>query len=143
MTRARWACWSPNGRCRLRWHQSLTDLTARAKRAFAVRRRTIGYPPSGLRPALGEAEEVERRVAAVAPAELRPEVDEPRLGRVEREPVPAEPLSQDVKHPPGVPFGLEEEQRVIGIPHEPARSPHPRGGHCLEPFIQHMVQENV
>lgn len=92
---------------------------------------------------MGEAEEVEYRIVFVAPVAFWPEVDEPGLGRAEREPVPAKPLAQDVKHSPGISFGLKEEQRIISVPHEPTPPPHAQRDHSLEPFIQHMVQKDI
>ena len=58
-------------------------------------------------PDVGQAEEVEGRITIVASGALRSEVDKAGLGRVEHKPVPAKTLSQSVKHPPGVPFGLK------------------------------------
>src|SRR5215813_11251731 len=54
-----------------------------------------------LRPDMGEAEKVERRCLAVwmrATLALGAEVDEARLVRMEREPVPIKPLSQPSNH---------------------------------------------
>ncbi len=73
---------------------------------------------------MGEIEEVKGRIAVVAPGVLQPEVYKAGLGRVEHKSVPVRTLARDVKHPPDVPFGRKEKQRVIGAPHEPATAPH-------------------
>src|SRR5262249_56336025 len=55
-------------------------------------------------PRVGEAEKVERRLLAVrmrATLALRAEVDEARPVRMERKPLPGQPLSHPLRHPPG------------------------------------------
>src|SRR6516162_6209883 len=69
-----------------------------------------------LRPDMGEAEKVERRCLAVwvrATLALGAEVDEARLVRMEREPVPVKPLSQHFQNPFGVVVALERHHEVI------------------------------
>src|SRR6516225_9452672 len=73
-----------------------------------------------LRPDMGEAEKVERRCLAVwmrATLALGAEVDEARLVRMEREPVPIKPLSQHFQNPFGVVVALERHHEVISKPH--------------------------
>jgi len=69
---------------------------------------------------------------------MKAKVDEVRLGRVKREPVPCKPLSQHVHDPLGVVEILECHHTVIGVPYEDA-VPFEAHAHVpLEPFIQHM-----
>src|SRR5271165_2313290 len=94
-----------------------------------------------------EAEEVERDAVrirvAYAPRPMKAKVDEVRLVRVEREPVPSKPLSQHVHDPLGVVETLERHYAVIGVPHEDAVPFEAHSYVPLEPFIQHMVQVDV
>src|SRR5271166_347126 len=63
------------------------------------------HPLLGLGPDMGEAEEVERGAVrirvAYAPRPMKAKVDEVRLVRVERKPVPCKPPSQHVHDPLG------------------------------------------
>src|SRR5208283_1237634 len=63
------------------------------------------HPLLRLGPDMGEAEEVERGAVRIrmadAPRPMKAKVDEVRLARVEREPVPRKPLSQHVRDPLG------------------------------------------
>src|SRR5215468_3149975 len=98
-----------------------------------------------LRPDMGEAEKVERRCLAVwmrATLALGAEVDEARLVRMEREPVPIKPLSQHFQNPFGVVVALERHHEVISKPHQGTWSRHAGLHHVLEPLVQHMVQED-
>src|SRR5271165_6718495 len=96
---------------------------------------------------MGEAEEVERGAVRVrmtyAPRPMKAKVDEVRLVRVEREPVPCKPFTQHVHDPLDVVESLERHHAVIGVPHEDA-VPFEAHAHVpLEPFIQHVVQVDV
>src|SRR5438046_1915519 len=74
-----------------------------------------------LPPYVSEAEEVERWLLAVrmrATFSLRAEVDEARLVRMQREPIPSEPLSQHFQHPLGVVVVLERHHEVVGVAHQ-------------------------
>src|SRR6516164_5651945 len=76
---------------------------------------------------MGEAEKVERRWLAVwmrATLALGAEVDEARLVRMEREPVPIKPLSQHFQNPFGVVVALERHHEVISKPHQCTWSRH-------------------
>src|SRR5215475_13095498 len=76
---------------------------------------------------MGEAEKVERRCLAVwmrATLALGAEVDEARLVRMEREPVPIKPLSQHFQNPFGVVVALERHHEVISKPHQGTWSRH-------------------
>jgi len=92
---------------------------------------------------MGEAQEVERGAVrirmACAPRPTKAKVDEVRLGRMKREPVPCKPLSQHVHDPLGVVETLERHHAVIGVPHEDAVPLEAHAHVPLEPFIQHMV----
>src|SRR5215469_10262036 len=95
---------------------------------------------------MGEAEKVERRCLAVwmrATLALGSEVDEARLVRVEREPVPAKPFPQYFQYPFGVVVVLEHHHEVISKPHQGTWSRHAGLHRVLEPLVQHMVQEDV
>src|SRR5215471_11025203 len=79
---------------------------------------------------MGEAEKVERRCLAVwmrATLALGAEVDEARLVRMEREPVPIKPLSQHFQNPFGVVVALERHHEVISKPHQGTNGPVMRG----------------
>src|SRR5262249_57851414 len=92
---------------------------------------------------MGEAEKVERRCLAVwmrATLALGAEVDEARLVRMEREPVPIKPLSQHFQNPFSVVVALERHHEVISKPHQGTWSRHAGLHHVLEPLVQHMVQ---
>src|SRR6267154_2166023 len=78
---------------------------------------TLPRPP----PCVGEAEKVERGLLAVwmrPTVSLRAEVEEARLVRMEREPVPSKPLAQHFQHPLGVAVVLEGHHEVVGIAHK-------------------------
>src|SRR6516165_9891785 len=83
-----------------------------------------------LRPDMGEAEKVERRCLAVwmrATLALGAEVDEARLVRMEREPVPIKPLSH-FQNPFGVVVALERHHQTAPMYMVPScgASPRPR-----------------
>ena len=99
-----------------------------------------------LLPRVGEAEKGERLRRAVGrrPAMLlRAEVDEVRLVRMQREAEPTKPLPQNVHDPLGVVVGFKGHHEVISKPHQGRLSPQAWSHHILEPFVQHMVQENI
>ncbi len=101
-------------------------------------------PTSFPRPApqVGEAEEVELVLYIVSTSAPGPEVHEPRLGRVELEPVPLKTLAQNGQHTLTVPAVLEGDDKIIGKTHEPAGS-HARLHGLLHPHVQHMVQDDI
>ena len=98
-------------------------------------------------PNVGEAKEVEagpiRLRMARALSSLRAEVDEARLVGVERESVPSEALAEDRQHAFGGIDVVERHQRVVGEPDKDALPSQTRFHHGLEPFVQHMVREDV
>src|SRR5271165_7289318 len=70
-------------------------------------------------------------------------IDEPGLGRVEVEPVPAKPLAQHAENTLGL-FEIRENQdAIVGIPHKNAVTPEARSYVPLEPLVQHVVQVDV
>src|ERR1700739_2678578 len=71
------------------------------------------------------------------------EVNEARLVGVEGESIPCETLAQDRQHAFGVDDVVERHQRVIGQPDKGALPSETRINLGLEPFVQHMVQEDV
>jgi hypothetical protein len=74
---------------------------------------------------------------------LRAEVDEARLGGMQRKPKPSKPFPQHFQHPLGVVVGLEGHHEVIGKPHQGRVPAQARSPLVLEPHVQHMVQEDV
>src|SRR6516225_496446 len=70
-------------------------------------------------------------------------VDEARLVGVEGESIACEPLAQDRQHAFGVDDVVERHQRVVGKPDKGAPPSEPRFHRSLEPFVQHVVQEDV
>ena len=80
---------------------------------------------------------------ARALSSLWAEVDEARLVGVEGESIPSEALAKDRQHPFGVIDVVERHQRVVGEPDNDALPSQTRFHHGLEPFVQHMVQEDV
>ena len=98
------------------------------------------------RPDMGEAEEVERRGRChpAAPTGASPsEVHVARLGFMEREPVSTETFAQHIKQPLAAVAVFEGDDKIIGESHQLAPAPEARLGRFLEPFVQHVVQENV
>ena len=77
------------------------------------------------------------------PSGPRAEVDEARLVRMEREPIASKPLPQHFQHPFAVVVVLEGHHEVIGEPHQGTRPRHARLHLALEPFVQHVMQEDV
>jgi hypothetical protein len=55
----------------------------------------------------------------------------------------AEPLSQHVHDPASVMVGLKGHHEVVGEPYQGRLPPHAWSHLVLEPFVQHVVQENV
>jgi hypothetical protein len=97
-------------------------------------------------PGMGEAEKVERRFRAVrmrATFAHRAEVDEARLVGMEHEPEPCKTLPQHFHDPLGVVVVLERHHEVVGKPNQRTRSRHAGFHLCLEPYVQHIVQEDV
>jgi hypothetical protein len=95
---------------------------------------------------VGEAEEVERFGLAVwrrPTMTMRAEVNEARFVRVQRKAESAEPLSQHVHDPPSVMVGLKGHHEVVSEPYQGRLPPHAWSHLVLEPFVQHVVQENV
>ena len=62
---------------------------------------------------------------------------------MEGESIPCETLAQDRQHAFGVDDVVERHQRVVGEPDKGARPSETRLHLGLEPFVQHMVQEDV
>jgi hypothetical protein len=71
------------------------------------------------------------------------EVDEARLVGMEREPVPSKPLVQDIQNPLGILEIRKRHDGVVGESDKGTFSLEAWFHLILEPFIQHMVQENV
>ena len=92
---------------------------------------------------MGAAEEVECRALPALPEPPRPEVQVPRLVRVETQSVPLEPLAQHGQHALAVPVALEEQHGVVGVTHQQAAPSHARSHLPLEPRVQHVMQEQV
>ena len=67
-------------------------------------------------PDMGEAEEVECRVRSRAAQPLAPEVDEARLGRVERKSETAKALPQDGADALAAGAVFEGDYKVVGVP---------------------------
>jgi hypothetical protein len=71
------------------------------------------------------------------------EIDEARLVGMERESIPRKALAQYAEDPLGVEEILERHHGIIGEPNKGTSSletwPHLE----LDPFIQHVMQENV
>jgi len=80
---------------------------------------------------------------ARALSSLWAEVDEARLVGVEGESIPSEALAENQQHAFGVIDVVERHQRAVGEPDKDARPSETRFHHGLEPFVQHMVQEDV
>src|SRR6516162_9900682 len=70
-------------------------------------------------------------------------VDEARLVGVEGESIACEPLAQGRQHAFGVDDVVERHQRVVGKSDKGAPPSEPRFHRSLEPFVQHVVQEDV
>jgi hypothetical protein len=74
---------------------------------------------------------------------LEAKIDEARVVGMKCEPIPRKPLAQNTQYPLGVAEVCERHHGIVGEPDE-GTSPVETGPHLvLEPFIQHMVQENV
>ena len=71
------------------------------------------------------------------------EVDEARLVGVEGESIPCEALAKDRPHAFGVINVVERHQRVVSKPDKGAPPSQTRFHLSLEPFVQHVVQEDV
>src|SRR6516225_1888833 len=71
------------------------------------------------------------------------EVDEARLVGMEGESIPCEPLAEDRQNAFGVDDVVERHQRVVGKPDKGALPSQTRFHLSLEPFVQHVVQEDV
>jgi hypothetical protein len=71
------------------------------------------------------------------------EVDEARLVWMEGKSIPCEPLAEDRQNAFGVDDVVERHQRVVGKPDKGALSSQTRFHLSLEPFVQHVVQEDV
>ena len=97
-------------------------------------------------PDVGEAEKVERRARRLRmPAwrALDPEVHQPRLGRVEREPVPTKTLAQDGEEASRGQEVLEGRNQVVGVPDQQTVPLKAWFRLRREPSIQHVVQVDV
>ena len=71
------------------------------------------------------------------------EIDEARLVGMECEPIPCKTLTQNTKDPLGIEEFLESHHGIVSEADNGA-SPLETWSHLeLEPFIQHVVQENV
>src|SRR3954453_22062901 len=71
------------------------------------------------------------------------EVDEARLVGMEGESIPSEALAKNRQHAFGIIDIVERHQRVVGEPDKDALPSQTRFHRSLEPFVQHMVQEDV
>ena len=100
-----------------------------------------------LAPHVGKAQKVERGSVRLPMActirAMVAKIDEPRLDRVEREPVPAKSLAQHAENPLGLLDCRDGQNTVVGIPHEDAVTLEARSHVLLEPFIQHVMQVDV
>jgi hypothetical protein len=98
-------------------------------------------------PNMGQAQEVEagpiRFRMARTPQPLWAEVDEARLVGVEGKSIPRETLAQDRQHTFGVDDVIERHQCIVGEPGKGALPSETRFHLDLEPFVQHVVQEDV
>src|SRR5215469_10617195 len=95
---------------------------------------------------MSEAEEVERLRLAVwrrSAMTHGAEVEKTRLVRMQRKAEPAKALTQHIHDPLGVMVGLKGHHEVIGEPYQSRPPLHAWSHHLLEPFVQHMMQENV
>src|ERR1700736_1396422 len=98
-------------------------------------------------PYVGKAEEGERgtiRLRMVSPIwSVAAEIDEPRLVGMEREPKPCKTLAQDAEDPLGIEEVLERHHGIVSEADKGTSPLEPWPHLELEPFIQHMVQEDV
>ncbi len=98
-------------------------------------------------PDVGKAEKVEvgpiRFRMSRALCHVWAEIDEARLVRMEREPKPRKTLAQCRQDALGVDEIVERHDRIVSEPDKEALSSKARLHHGLEPFVQHVVQENV
>ena len=62
---------------------------------------------------------------------------------MEGESIPCETLAQDRQHALSVDNVVERHQRIVGEPDKDALPSETRFHLGLEPFVQHMVQEDV
>ena len=94
---------------------------------------------------MGQSEKVEGAVPWVGPlVGLRfPERDQRRLRRMHAQAKAGKPLRQHRHDPPGVPFQLAADDKVIRKADQKASSLHAWPYFLLEPFIQHMVEEYI
>ena len=143
----RWRCWSRMDQCRFFRHQSFTAATARAKRLLAVTCRTM-FLPFRDRPQTWVRPRKSKLVPSVsgwrAPSvRLWAEVDEACLVGMEREPKPRKTLAQDRQDALGVDNIVERHDRIVSEPDKGALPVEARSHLGLEPFVQHVVQEDV
>ena len=98
---------------------------------------------------MGESQEVEclrggwalRRFRSRLPRRLKPH--QSRLLRVDRQAVLAHPLGQDLHDPPGVVFSGHPDHEVVRIANQERFAFQARANLLLEPFVQHVVQDDV
>jgi hypothetical protein len=116
------------------------------------RRLPFDHPRSlpGSAPVMGESQKVECRrfggfpSLSVGVARLgRLEPHQTRLLRVDCQSVLAHPLGQNLHDPPGVIFSGYPDHEVIRVTNQESFSLQARANLRLEPFVQHVVQENV
>ena len=96
---------------------------------------------------MAEAEKGERRAIRVRVVlsiwSVAAEIDEARLAGMKREPIPRKPLAQNVEQSLCVAEVSERQHSVVGES-DKGTSPLEAWLHLvLEPFIQHVVQEDV
>jgi hypothetical protein len=100
-----------------------------------------------LDPDMGKAKEVEggptRRRVGLAIGPLEAEIDEACLVRMQRKPVSFKTLAQHRQRPLGAEEVLKRHDQIVGIPDKDTSPLQPWTHHCLEPFVQHMVQEDI
>src|SRR6516225_11200996 len=80
---------------------------------------------------------------ATAVRPLEPEIHKARLVRMESESIPAKTFAQRGECPLGGEVILECHHGVVRVSHQDAPPLEAWARHCLEPFVQHVVQVNV
>jgi hypothetical protein len=78
---------------------------------------------------------------AIGPLEA--EIDEACLVRMQRKAVSRKTLAQNRQRSLGAEEVLERHNKIVGISDQGTSPLQPWTHHCREPFIQHMVQEDI
>ena len=103
-------------------------------------------PPSRLSPDMGEAEKVEGGGRCCRMSPLRaagPKVHIVRLVVMKREPISTQTFSQNVKHALTVLAVFKGNDKIVAVAHQLAATTQAGRDLLLEPYIQHMMQENI